>query len=295
MYKDLFKIHNQELSMQQQEDKFYTYLHKTEDEEEVFYVGKGRLDRCLHYLDRSEWWKHVVDKHGYYIVIDRINLTEEEAFEREKELISLFGRRQFGGKLVNLTDGGDGVSGRVFTEEDRKNISERIKANLDEFQSYGNRSKYFGRHLFGEENPNYNNRGGKNPLSKAVVQLDLKGNFIAEYPSLIEASNATGISPTGIGGVCRKERHQVKNFVFIYKSEYDPNNVNISLGITNRKIVYQLDLSTREILKVYPSASSTKEDGFEPSKVSAVCRGDRKTHKGFAWIYEKDYEETNKN
>lgn len=291
MYKNLIRITNPETFKKQDPDKFYTYLHITMDEDIVFYVGKGKLDRCLHYSDRNQFWNNVVNKHDYYIFIESINLTEKEAFNRETELIAKYKRKKDGGTLVNLTDGGEGVSGRIYTEEEKKAISDRIKADLERFQSIGNRSKYFGKRLFGKDNPNYGNRGSLNPMSKAVVQLDLQGNFVAEYGSIIEASEATGISSSGIGGVCLKKRHQVKNFIFRYKSEYDPNNLDIKLGPTNRKPVLQLDKKTLEILKEYPSASSAKEDGFNSTNIGQVCRGEKKSHKGYVWIYKDEYEE----
>ena len=59
----------------QDSDKFYTYKHYKADDNTIFYIGKGKLDRCLHRTDRSKWWNNVVNKHGYYIIIDKINLT----------------------------------------------------------------------------------------------------------------------------------------------------------------------------------------------------------------------------
>jgi len=47
-------------------------------------------------------------------------LSEDEAFELEKFLISFIGREIHGGPLVNLTDGGEGSSGLVHTEENRE-------------------------------------------------------------------------------------------------------------------------------------------------------------------------------
>lgn len=40
-------------------------------------------------------------------------------------------------------------------------------------------------------------------LSKPVIQYDLKGNFIAEYPSIKEAERQTGIQDISIGNCCR--------------------------------------------------------------------------------------------
>lgn len=47
--------------------------------------------------------------------------------------------------------------------------------------------------------------------------------------------------------------------------------------------VAQLDLETKEILKVYDNMKLTKADGFDPSSVSLCIRGKSATHGGYAW------------
>lgn len=44
-------------------------------------------------------------------------------------------------------------------------------------------------------------------------------------------------------------------------------------------------------VKFYISASEThRNDGYNISKVSSVCRGERKLHKGYKWMWKSDYE-----
>lgn len=56
------------------------------------------------------------------------------------------------------------------------------------------------------ENCNYGTRNARviEKSSKAVLQMDADGNVIAEYPSVIEASRATGIGRRNIGDCCQK-------------------------------------------------------------------------------------------
>lgn len=258
----------------QDSDKFYTYKHYKADDNTVFYVGKGKLDRCLHRKDRSQWWYNTVNKHGYYIIIDEINLTEEQAFAREKELVSIYGRKQYGGLLINLTDGGEGVSGKIFTEEERQQKSIYMKNHPEQW------AECIGKKAYGEDNPNYGNRGSKNPMAKHVYKCDLQGNLIKEYNSLVEAAEENNTQGSSISAVCLGKRHQLKGFFWTYDLSIKPK-----LGSTNKKPVLQIDKNTLEVIKEYPSSRATKDDGFCPSKVNAVCNGTRKTSGGFIWRF----------
>lgn len=52
---------------------------------------------------------------------------------------------------------------------------------------------------------------------KAVQQLDTAGNVIADYPSLVAASTATGLDAGNISSCCRGKRPTVGGFIFRYK------------------------------------------------------------------------------
>jgi len=97
---------------------YYTYAYLREDRT-PYYIGKGKRDRI--YSTRRRL-KPPKDKSR--IIFLKQNLTEEEAFKHERYMIAVFGRKDNGtGILRNLTDGGDGVSGFIHTEEHRKKIS----------------------------------------------------------------------------------------------------------------------------------------------------------------------------
>lgn len=103
---------------------FYVYLHRKKTTGEVFYVGKGSGRRAYDRRGRSRWWKSTVEKHGYIVEIYMDCLQEWYAFELEKDLISLYGRRDKGeGSLVNACDGGEGNSGAIHTPERKAQTS----------------------------------------------------------------------------------------------------------------------------------------------------------------------------
>ena len=99
-------------------EKFYIYLHIRKSDNIIFYVGKGHGDRAWFKRGRNEHWNNTVKKHGLEVKIMAENLTEEKAFDLEKTLIKFYGRKEMGlGTLVNWTDGGEGVSGIIVSQE----------------------------------------------------------------------------------------------------------------------------------------------------------------------------------
>lgn len=103
---------------------YYVYLHIEKDTGLPFYVGKGKGKRCETKYNRSVYWKNVADKHGWYSDIVAEFTTEAEAFACETEVIKFFGRRNVdNGLLVNLTEGGEGNAGTIFTQERLENMS----------------------------------------------------------------------------------------------------------------------------------------------------------------------------
>jgi hypothetical protein len=109
-------------------DKFYIYFHINPVKKEVFYVGKGYGNRAYSKKMRSNLWHYTVNKYGYEIHIFKDNLTENEAFALERNYIKKLGRKDLGlGPLINMTDGGDGASGIICSEETKKKMSESHK------------------------------------------------------------------------------------------------------------------------------------------------------------------------
>jgi hypothetical protein len=116
----------------------YVYCHFRNDTDEVFYVGKGQKKRAYSKQRRNPYWNNIVNKaKGFRVEIVAHNLTEQEALNYERVLISAL-RQQYPDTLCNLTDGGDGVYnpseetrekqrtaklGRKLSEEHRQKIS----------------------------------------------------------------------------------------------------------------------------------------------------------------------------
>lgn len=107
---------------------YYVYEYLREDNT-PYYIGKGCRDRAF-------------KKQGHTVPLppkNRIrfiaeNLTEPQAKELEIKLIAKYGRKDLGtGILRNLTNGGEGSSGRVATDSMKQKIKEaRAKQIISE-------------------------------------------------------------------------------------------------------------------------------------------------------------------
>jgi hypothetical protein len=101
--------------------KFYVYVHYKLSDDSPFYVGKGSKNRESVSEGRSKWWKHIVDKHGYYSLRVASFAVETDAFQKEISLISDL--KFLGFTLCNLTSGGEGASGCNPSTESRLKMS----------------------------------------------------------------------------------------------------------------------------------------------------------------------------
>lgn len=98
--------------------RFYVYIHRRVTDNRVFYVGKGHSSRGWKSTGRNNLWHKVANKYGVACEIVKDDLDEELSFTLEKDLISFYGRIDLRtGPLVNFTDGGEGRSGAIFSNE----------------------------------------------------------------------------------------------------------------------------------------------------------------------------------
>jgi len=105
---------------------------------EPFYIGKGCGKRIDFHLYESASTKSKIRfnkiksirKSNVEPIVYKLyeNLTEEDSLRIEKETIQLIGRKDLNnGPLINLTDGGEGESGRKLTDKQKKKLSDSLK------------------------------------------------------------------------------------------------------------------------------------------------------------------------
>ncbi|KKM99136.1 hypothetical protein LCGC14_1150820 [marine sediment metagenome] len=119
-------------------DRFYVYMYLDLDNV-PFYIGKGKDNRYkaskhLHKCRSNPFLKNKIRKVGVANIRIHFlhrNISEEEAFHWERYWIKYIGRRNLeAGTLCNLTDGGEGDSGRIVSEETRQKISKMKKGKM---------------------------------------------------------------------------------------------------------------------------------------------------------------------
>jgi len=147
---------------------FYTYAYLREDGT-PYYIGKGVKGRIY-----SSNRKIKKPKDKSRIIFLKQNLTEEEAFNHEEYMISVLGRKDLGtGILRNRTNGGEGASGSLKSEEFKRRHSERMKGKNN--PSYGRKQSEEHRRKNSEANRGENNHFyGKSHSEETKKKISMK-------------------------------------------------------------------------------------------------------------------------
>lgn len=186
----------------------YVYRHIRIDKNEPFYIGIGKDDTYKRAYQssktkRSDFWHNIASK-GYEVEILMDNLTWEQACEKEKEFISIYGRKDLGqGSLVNLTNGGDGAI------EISKESIESIRKKLT-----------------GLKQSEYTKNKRKETLKKVWQNEDLRNLKRIQSSNIMSNEIRKKISDklTGIKRGKRKEEHIIKSANGL-KEYYKTNSV----------------------------------------------------------------------
>jgi len=135
------------------EEKYYTYIYRdpsrlnNKNLPEEIYVGKGKDLRAWDHINYPSKKKHsfphrlaFMKRNGIDPLIEIISaLDESHAFLMEMCLIEVIGRKDLGkGSLLNLTNGGEGMSGNIRSPETRAKIG---RANIGKDRTHTKKAK----------------------------------------------------------------------------------------------------------------------------------------------------------
>jgi hypothetical protein len=299
-----------------------TYIYILKDGDDIRYVGKTSYPKQRLYCHIKEsnsgksthkinWIKSLIkiNRKPELLIIDEVDICDWRFWE--KYWITQF--RCWGFKLTNLTSGGDGLTGYKHTElsinkmkkkfienpnynksSDKKYIIDRdllYNKYIIENLSMPKLSKLFGcsqttvfRNLK-DNDISKDKDSWKDQLSngkKEVIQYDLSGNFIKEWPSVMEVKKEYS---GNISSCCRGESLSANGYIWRYKNEYieiDLDKLNY-----NKRKVKKMD-KDGNIVKVYNSIKEASFDGFNESNIQDCCVYRLKTHREFIWRYFED-------
>lgn len=271
------------------------------------------------HLTRS--WNKYGEDNFRFIIVEKCD--KDKLNDREIYWIDYYDAYHNG---YNQTKGGDGCLGKVWTDEERERKSRSVfQINLDgsivcrfinvdeaakqtginrrqiwncackhcvkqirNGKSYEHISKTAGGYIwvYEDEMDDFDLSWHKsNVMSYTVYQYDMNWNLIKEWPSA-ESVKIGGYEPNTIRDVCQGKFmtaygclwsymvNDLDEYILWFKNHFDV------------KYIGQYDLNNK-LIKVWNSASETKQDGFDPSLVREVLKGKYSKHRKYIFRYIK--------
>jgi hypothetical protein len=287
--------------------KYYVYAYLDSEVEEnisfddiIFthrpiYIGKGQSNRMFTHLnDRKRYKYYFYNKLNKMILEENIPLivklkefgSEEEAIYLEIKLIKYLGRKKSGGLLYNMTDGGDGVSGYVYTDNIKEKMSIKAIENKNHLrlQDYWNKNTI----LSGENHPMYGKKHKQSSIDKMIESktgtkqseewVEKRTAKLRGVPLSQEHKDKLSESNRG-----QKRSEETKKRQSIARLGKEPHNKG-----KMKDIILQID-TDGSIVKEWSNLNDLIDSGFQKSNVINVCTGKRKSHAGFVWKYKSDF------
>lgn len=262
---------------QANEKKWCVYIHTNKVNNKV-YIGItsrkpedrwGKNGYCYAKEDQPVMY-NAIHKYGwdnFEHIIFAEGLSFQNACQMEVGLIALYKAnvRRWGkdAEGYNETDGGEGANGYKLTEEHKKYIS-KIQ-------------------------------------SIPVIQLDLHGNFIAEYNSMLEAANKIGCHISCISDCCNHKTRTSSGYVWVTKKDYNDGNYSVvwydkKQNVINQKMkvvmsgraIKQYSIIGDFIAEYVSIQDASRQCDINSTCIRDCCRGKQKTAGGFVWKYSDD-------
>jgi len=236
--------------------EYYTYAYLREDGT-PYYIGKGKGKRI--YEKRKGEVNLPKDKSR--IIFLKKNLTEEEAFKHEIYMIGVFGRKDLGtGILHNRTNGGDGGSGIIFSEESKRKISERQTCEGNSF--YGRTHSIETRDKIAATKIGI-------PRSKETIEKIRNANLGKTMSQEVRDK---------ISNSLRGDKHYMFG-----KSLSQETRDKISIGISGennpRSKWWKITFADGRVIEQCGLANWSKQNGYNVGCICGMSKGIRKRHK----------------
>lgn len=226
----------------------YVYRHIRFDKNQPFYIGigsDGEYKRANEKTRRSELWKKITAKSDYIVEIIADDVSVKFAKEKEIEFIKLYGRiDKRTGTLCNMTDGGDGLNGYIFTESHKKKLSDKAKQKILSEEQKEKLRKYRLGIKNSEEarrkislanknkkntleqniaasirmkvnNPSKGKTGSDSYNFKGFIEAYKDGLLVGSYFGIYDAANKLNVAATKISAVLKERRNHTGGYTFV--------------------------------------------------------------------------------
>ena len=135
--------------------------------------------------------------------------------------------------------------------------------------------------------------GGTSWNSSPVVQFDLNGNYIEQFPSSSAASYHTGADRKGISDCASGKQKISGGYQWRYRDECDSKHIEPyrKPESSRNKAVVQIGLNG-EYINRFPSISKASEStGINRTGIVSCVTGRAELAGKYQWVYESDYSE----
>ena len=164
-------------------------------------------------------------------------------------------------------------------EKDEK-IQEIFESRFEEYEN-------------GEEELTEDSIRVKRPSSmgEEVLQYDDGGKIIAEYDSVMDASEKTGIGYYSIRDVIRGRQKHAGGYGFVYKKDYSGNKQDLISRSTNKRPamapvpVLQCDDDGNIVAEFDSISQAERETGASSTCIYKALKGEQKHAGGYIWKY----------
>lgn len=280
---------------------FYT-LASTRDVTNIKYVGKtiknlsSRLSQHLYEAKRKLKdgythnhkcnWINKELKEGYQIVIELLDcvdcLNNKEWAIYETMWISLF--KSWGFQLVNITDGGEGVSGSKQTRESNE---KRSKALLNTHRSEETKLK-----ISKSSKGKIITEQTKNKISKTIIELqgrkisqyDSKtGEFIKTWDSIKDAAEFYNTDSTNILKCCQKNNNRITAVGYIWKYKEDISEILIN------KDKYIYCIYPTYVIECVNQTDAINKTNISKNSIIDCLKKRKQSCKGVIFLSREDY------
>ena len=251
------------------EKKYYVYQWFIKDTHEVFYVGKGTGNRYRTRKRENAYFMRMLKTHDCASEIITDLLDEKTAFEIEKTVILFY--KHSNCRLTNVTDGGENPP-KIYGKRPEwwlKRQSEGIKRSFRENPERGIKQSRRMKEFL------------KTQKGKEFQRKSLKARSSQEFKERLSV-------------VCRKAnrtpeyRQRMSERAKEYFREHGPYESNLGANNHNAQSVNQYDLNENLIGNYETITKASQATGVSISKISAVCRGERKAAGGYIWRFATD-------